>query len=256
MSAAERWLRQYRVVPAPTLRLVCLPHAGGAASFFRDWGRWLPPGVELTAVRYPGREDRILDSAPQHAADLADEVAAALLPLPDVPTAIFGHSMGAVLGYEVAARLEDLGARTLVHVGVSGSAAPHVRPRRHLHDAPDVALIDEVRRIGHADTAVYEHPDLADLALYALRADFAMMDRYVAASTPAIACPVTAYTGSADEDCPADAVAQWEVYTRSRFELLTFPGGHFYLDDYAPDVVRALVRTSGRGIELRDDARP
>lgn len=106
VNSVGRWLRRPRPVANPRLRLVCLPHGGGTAGAFYGWTAWLPADVELVAVQYPGRQDRFGEPCLRDMGELADAVAQALLPLLDRPVALFGHSMGAALAYEVTLRLE------------------------------------------------------------------------------------------------------------------------------------------------------
>ena len=108
----------------PRLRLVCFPHAGGTPAAFRGWADRLPPEVELLIACYPGRHNRFADPLWTRMEPLADEAAAALLRLPDVPTALFGHSMGAAVAYEAAVRLQAAG-RPPLRLFVSGHPAPH-----------------------------------------------------------------------------------------------------------------------------------
>ena len=123
-STWERWFRCDRPVVLPRVRLVAFPPAGAAASFFRPWTRFLPQGVELLGVQYPGREDRLLEPHPPDLHALADTIAAALGGRAGVPLALFGHSLGAAIAYEVAHRLQVQATARVVHVYLSGRPAP------------------------------------------------------------------------------------------------------------------------------------
>ncbi|WKX69509.1 thioesterase II family protein [Streptomyces sp. XD-27] len=234
-SLSSRWLRTLHAAGRPRVRLVCFPHAGGAAGFFRDWPRWLAPDIELLAVRYPGREDRILDEPASGMAELADSVAAALGGLPALPTAFFGHSMGASVAYEVALRMRTSGVPDLLMV--SGRAAPH--RLRAFPLADDEALVADVRRRGGPLAAALDHPELLDLVLPAIRADYRLLDAYAAeAELCEVGVPVAAFYGEADPDVPAESVLAWAGTSPGAFTARGFAGGgHFYLVEHAADLV-------------------
>jgi pyochelin biosynthetic protein PchC len=158
------------------LRLVCLPHAGGNASFFRTWAEQLPSTFELLAVRYPDREDRLLEPEAERLDELADRIAGALVPYVDVPVALFGHSMGAAVAYEVAVRLEERQGVSPVHLFVSGKQAPNLPDRRPVPDRSEQGLINEVRILGGFGMSAMDNPGTRELAVSALRADYALLD--------------------------------------------------------------------------------
>ena len=231
-----RWLRTLKPCPRPRLRLVCFPHAGGAASCFAPWARELPGDVELVAVRYPGREDRLADPFAESMEQLAEEITSACAPLFDRPVVFFGHSMGASVAYEVAVRLAARGALpALLCVSArQGPGGDH--PVRVLADQDDEALMAEVRGLGGTQAQAFDHPELRPLVLPPIRADYRLLRGYEPRIVP-LPCPVAAYYGAADADVPEAAVQAWRSVTRSGFTTRAFPGGHFYLADHT----RALV---------------
>lgn len=237
---SDVWLRPYRSVRRPRLRLVCFPHAGGAASAFFNWPRHLPDDVEVLAACYPGREGR-LDETPIDRMDrLVDAFTETLRPLLDRPLALFGHSMGASVAHEVAIRLNALPEATLAGLFVSSRVPPH-----RLDDvedfADDDALIEEVLRLGHGNAEVFDEPELRELILPALRADYRLVAAYPPGPREGIPVPVTAYGGTADPDVSMEDVRGWSEATTGTFDCRVFTGGHFYLEPHETQLVQDIA---------------
>jgi pyochelin biosynthesis protein PchC len=237
---AATWYRRPRPVPHPLGRLVCFGPAGSAASFFNGWVPHLPPSVELLAAQLPGREDRVDEPPVEDLPALADVLAEALVPN-DRPLVLFGHSLGAVLAYEVACRLEALRATGVGALCVSGRPAPgHERDDR-LHQADDDALWADVRRLGGTEAEVLDHPALRELLLPVVRSDYRLSETYVPPAGPRLRCRVAAVIGDRDPEVTADEAKAWQDVTGGPFTFAMLPGGHFYLRDPAA-LGQVLVR--------------
>ncbi|WP_419249527.1 thioesterase II family protein [Streptomyces griseorubiginosus] len=227
------WFRVHRRSVEPRLRLVCFPHAGGTAQLFHGWPARLPKDIEVLAVRYPGRQDRLAEPCVEDMATLADRITRALVPYLDRPVALFGHSMGSAVAYEVALRLESRHGTTAARLMVSGRAAPHRAPRGGLHEDDDDALIAGVRTLGSLGSEVFDIPELRELLLPALRADYRLIETYRPSDPAPVRAPVSAYIGDSDPGSGQEraSVAAWaELTTAGDFTLRSFPGDHFYLD--------------------------
>ncbi|MFC8566947.1 thioesterase II family protein [Streptomyces sp. NPDC057245] len=247
--AANAWFRVRRRAAEPRLRLVCLPHAGGTAQLFHGWPTLLPEDIEVLAVRYPGRQDRLAEACVEDMATLADAIDGALRPWLDRPLALFGHSMGACVAYELALRLEDRGF-VPEHLMVSAHAAPQRAGHSALHSAGDEALVAHVRSLGDLHGDAYDIPELRELLLPALRADYRLIEGYRPRRPAPVKAPITAYVGRDDVSCPLDDVLAWSGLSASgSFDLGSFPGDHFYLAereaDVVADVAARLTHTSG-----------
>jgi pyochelin biosynthesis protein PchC len=241
--ATDRRLR--RPVPRPyaSLRLLCLPHAGGSASLYRGWADLLPPHVESVLYCPPGREDRIAEPFPADFPSMVADLADAVAPLLDRPWAVFGHSMGAAVGHELALRVIRDGHRPPSHLFVSAREAPqHHRPgATHLLD--DAALCDELVQLGGTDAALMAMPELRSLVLPKVREDYRLIENYRPRNTALLPCPVTALAGIEDRELTLQEAEGWQDCTTGAFELLTFPGGHFYLSDQPSAVVNSVLRS-------------
>lgn len=228
MTSDDLWFRRYPAARTPRVRLVCFPHAGGNAQLFHGWSIRLPGDVELLAVRYPGRQERMAEPCVESMDELADAIAGALAGYRDVPLALFGHSMGAAVAYEVAARLEETGQGP-VHTFLSARNAPHRAPRTALHRAADDVLLASVRRLGTLGGDPYGVPELRELLLPVLRSDYRLIETYAPENPPLLRAPITAYIGVADPGCHVERVTAWAELTTGGFDLRSFPGDHFYL---------------------------
>ena len=239
-SHPSRWFRRFHPAEPGAPRLVCFPYAGGSASYFFPVSAALRPAVEVLAVQYPGRQDRRTEPVTADIGVLADEVTTALLAEPAAPTAFFGHSMGAVVGYEVARRLERLGI-VLSHLYVSGRRAPaRPLPDEDVHTRDDAGVLAELRALGGAGTELLADPDVRELAMPAIRGDYAAIESYAYVPGPPLRCPVTALVGDRDGKAPVPEVKGWAGHTTGPFDLRVFPGGHFYLDTRNAEVLAAI----------------
>lgn len=235
------WLRCAEARPWASLRLFCFPHAGGSAVAYRGWAKEMTAAVEVHAVQYPGRADRIADPFVSDAHRLARLAAGAMAPLLDRPFALFGHSMGAVLAYETARLLAERG-HPPVHLFASGARPPHDRGEpEHVADRDDEGVIEALRELGGSDAEVLADPEMRELILPYVRNDFRLVDGYVRRSGPPLPVPVTALVGTADPHVTEEQAAGWEAATDAAFTLKVLPGGHFYLVEHQTKVIHAVL---------------
>jgi pyochelin biosynthesis protein PchC len=241
--ASGAWLRCAHPRPGAHTSLLAFPHAGGSASFFRSWGTRLPPTVELTAVQYPGRLDRLREPCLDDVHQLADGVVTALRaqawPVPGRRVALLGHSMGAIVAFETALRLEALGIAP-VATFLSSHPAPG-RPLRHrLTEFTDQSLIGELRRLGATPAVLIEGPEARDVVLAGLRGDYRAVAGYQP-SAGRLTTPIVGLVGDDDPDVSPDDMRPWTEVTAGPMTLHVFPGGHFYLIAELDAVLRTAV---------------
>jgi pyochelin biosynthetic protein PchC len=239
-TGSGNWIRRFHPAPRAGARLVCLPHAGGSASYYVPVARALAPGVDVLSMQYPGRQDRrgepCIDSIPV----LADEITAVLADHTDRPLALFGHSMGATLAFEVARRLQAAGVSP-THVFVSGRRAPCTRRVEIVHLQSDATLVDEVRALAGTDTSLLDDADVLTMVLPALRGDYRAIETY-APNNATIDAPIVALVGADDPKVSHAEVSRWSEHTTGEFELYQYPGGHFYLNEQAGAVIALIGR--------------
>jgi medium-chain acyl-[acyl-carrier-protein] hydrolase len=236
------WVLQFRRKTGPRLRLFCFPYAGGGAAVYRGWAEQVQPEVEVCSVRLPGREARLAEPPFTRAADLAQALAGALEPLLDVPFAFFGHSMGALAAFELARELRRRGGPLPARLLVSGARAPG-RPDREppVRELPDTEFVAEVRRrYDGIPGAVLDNPELVQLLLPCLRADFTLVETYRPVDEPPLACPISCYGGLDDHHVSREDLEAWRGQTSSAFTLRMFPGDHFFLHSSESSLRRAI----------------
>jgi surfactin synthase thioesterase subunit len=235
------WCRRYRPAKDATARLVCLPYAGGSAPFFRPVAMALDAGIDVVALQYPGRQDRRAERPIGDMMELADRVHEILGRQPDLPLTLFGHSMGAVLGFELARRLEA-GGRGPAHLFASGRRAPSTHRDEAVHLRDDEGILDEVRRMDGTATTVLNDEEMMRAALPALRADYLATETYRCPPDAAVACPISALTGDSDPKTTLAEAEAWSRHTTGPFDLQVYPGGHFFLSGSALKVNAMLAR--------------
>jgi surfactin synthase thioesterase subunit len=223
--------------------LFCVPYAGVGASVYRQWGRMLPPAIDVCAVQLPGREGRLREQPFREIGPLLDAAVPSLRPWLDLPFAFFGHSMGALLAFELSRRLRDEGLGEPFHLFVSGRRSPEI-PLRHppISHLPDHEFVEEVsRRYNGIPDEVRRHQELLDLLVPGLKADLALLERYAYRPTAPLEGALTAFGGRADGEATGLDLAEWRVHTRGPFAVRMFDGGHFFIQASASDVLRAVA---------------
>jgi medium-chain acyl-[acyl-carrier-protein] hydrolase len=229
------------------VRLFCFPHAGGAGSAYRGWLTDLPASVGLSVVTLPGREDRLFEPLRTEIDDVVNEICPLIEPMLDRPFCIFGHSLGALIGAEVALALFRSTGRQPVHLFVSGCRPlPEIADPRKRHLWPDADLLDLLRDLNGTPAELLENPQYARLLLPAFRADLGLIAKYQYRPHAPLDIPVTAIGGEDDPTvAPAD-LHRWSEITRGPSSVVTFPGDHFYLRDEQAALIRTISARIGR----------
>jgi surfactin synthase thioesterase subunit len=221
------------------VRLFCLPYAGGGASTFRDWQQAFGDDVEVQPVQLPGRENRIGEDPRFTIAD----VAAAVAGRADRPYAIYGHSMGGRVAFEVVRELRRTGGPLPLRLYVGGARAPHVDDASLFDGLSRVDDDELLRRLGDGGglpAGVLEHPELVELLLPLLRADFERVDGYRYTPGEPLPVPIVAFHGRFDRAVSRAQSAAWERHTAAGFALHEFDGGHFFPQERLRELAAAI----------------
>lgn len=228
--------------PGALARLVCTPYAGGSSGVYHPWLRLLPAAIELNALQLAGRGHRVGRPAHDRLDELVLELTRAIVPWLDRPFVLFGHSLGALVSFELARSLRRCFCLSPVLLVVSGYRAPHLPPRRRpIHDLPREPFWEEIRRMHGTPPEVLADPQLTNLLEPTLRADFACVETYVHEPETPLDCPIVAFGGRADAEVSVEDLEAWAEHTEAGFSLSTFAGDHFFLHTEQRSVVRELL---------------
>ena len=243
-ARSQPWIVTYR--QAAGIRLLCFPYAGGGPSVFRNWPQYLSPDIELSAVQLPGREARMTEAPIGELGRLVDELAEAIEPSLDRPVALFGHSIGGLIAFELAREMRRRYGIEPVHLFVSGCPGPQVSDNDPLYDLPEDEFLDRMRRFNGTPREVLEHSEMMQLVLPALRADFSLRDTYVHVKEPPLRCAISVFGGLEDIRVGTEQLGAWRAHTSESFHMCLFQGDHFFLRTAQTAVVESVARTLQR----------
>lgn len=244
-GGSAAWLHPWSRRADGRANLFCFGYAGGSASIFRPWPAGLPAGLNLWAAQLPGRGNRLHEAPIASIPILVEALVAALRPHLGQPFALFGHSMGAVLAFEVARHLAENEGALPFHLFVSARRPPRMAGLDSpLHSLPDHEFVQEIdRRYGGIPAEIRQSPEVLALLLPALRADIAALETFLPAPRAPLSCPISAFGGMQDRRAPRDHLEAWRAETKGPFRIRCFAGGHFYLDARRDEVLADLSAT-------------
>lgn len=228
--------------PHARLRLFCFPYAGGdAVAIFRKWPQLLPSAVEVCPVQIPGRGIRLSEPPLTSLVAIVEAITEAIRTHLDKPFAFFGHSMGAMIGFELSRKLRRGHGVEPRILFVSGRAAPHVPdPDPPTYNLPEPEFLEELRRINGTPKEALEHPELMKLMLPILQADFQVCQTHAYVSEPPLSCPITVL-GGVQDDTTREELEAWKQHTASRCSVHVLPGDHFFIRTEHYTVMRIVA---------------
>lgn len=224
------------------LRLFCFPYAGGGAATFRDWCKALDAHADVVAVEYPGRGARRREAPLRRVTEIAESLIPDIISEIDGPFALFGHSMGGLVVYELLRALRHRGFQP-VCAFMSGCRPPSIkRSEKKLHELPDGEFVEELRKLNGTPEALLSDAELMSLAMPILRADFEAVATYSQQSEAALSCPIFAYGGMDDDNVTLEELEGWREMTSALCTVRVFPGDHFFLHSERLTLLRVLLR--------------
>jgi len=234
---------RFATVAQPRWRLFCFPFAGGGAAGYRTWHRTLPDDVDVVAIQLPGRDAHRRERPLDRIADMVRAARPVVEADSDLPYALFGHSMGALVAYELTVALEREGQSPPSHLFLSSRRPPDEQPDAPpIHALPDEEFLDLLQgRYGGVPEVVRREPDLLALLLPTLRADVAAIETYAPLTDRSVACPVRVYGGEHDRHPRPEQLPGWQRFADREVGVRLFPGDHFYLSAHQAELTADLA---------------
>ncbi len=222
------------------MNLICFPYAGGGAQIFNNWQAAFAQ-IQICAVQYPGRGRRVSEEPFTDCRELVQALLPNLLPFLNKPFAFFGHSMGAIIAYEVARNVQEQHGLKLERLIASGRRGPQLPPtERVTYNLPDPEFIEELRRLNGTPHEVLDHPELMQLMMGIIRADFQLTQTYQFSPGPQLSCPFSIFGGLEDAHVTPEHLEAWCELTSSECSIKMFEGDHFFLQTNDKPLLRAI----------------
>jgi medium-chain acyl-[acyl-carrier-protein] hydrolase len=243
----EKWFALFKRDSQARMRLFCFPYAGGGALAYRSWIEAMPPGIEVCPVQLPGRESRFNEKPYTELPPLVHELLSVIRPYLNSPFAFFGHSMGALISFELTKKLNAEGLALPLHLFISSRRGPHLPgPFPQFHDLPKSGLIDLLKSFGGVPDMILSDPEVLEFFLPTLRADLHLSETCPPENGNPLDCPITAFGGLQDPFTSITELEAWRRHTRQEFRLRTFPGGHFYIREFTRELLEEISLTLGK----------
>lgn len=240
-TKGNSWITFPRPNATALLRLFCFSYAGGGASTYHFWPYDLPDEIEVCPIQLPGREARLMEPAFFRIEPLVQVLAQQILPYLDKPFAFFGHSMGALVCFEMARFLRRSYKFQPEHLFVSARQAPQLSSNHDpIHQLPDAEFLNKLREYNGMSEEVLQNSELMKILLPILRADFAIGETYIYTVDDAFSCPLSAFGGKKDSHISYDGLRAWQSQTTGPFAMHMFPGDHFYLHYVRPQLLQMI----------------
>ena len=222
--------------------LWCLPYAGGNSSIFHRWPTFLDDIVEVRPVVLPGRESRFSEPAKDSLQTLADEILLEISQFADRNWALFGHSMGGALAWEIAIRIENLNIReNLLLLAISGRASPDLkRICPPIHQEDDLTFIQSLGKLGGTPSEILAERELMDLLLPTIRADFKAIETWIPSEGILSKTPILACGGILDKESEPSRIMGWKERSAAGFSLAKFEGDHFFIQSHQAQLLNTL----------------
>jgi medium-chain acyl-[acyl-carrier-protein] hydrolase len=246
---AERadWMVTFKSRSSPSIRLICCPYAGGSPELFRNWQDGLDEGVELLALRLPGRGSRIRESLYRDWEPLLKDVFAALLPYLAEPHAFYGHSFGGRLLYNLAQLTTVKQPGATRRLFLSGCRSPNIPQRRpYLHEMPDEDFRNALRDMRSMPEEILASKAIMRSVLPVIRSEIRLAEIWGDPGSVGIDIPITAIVGSEDHIDDRDSMRDWQQYGGEGSEVIEVPGDHFFLKTHQQvliDIINARLGT-------------
>lgn len=243
MPMSQNWYSEYKKAPAARIRLFCFHHSGGGASMYFPWVAHLSPYIEMVAIQLPGRENRFSEALNNNLQDIVAELSKNFAIYKDKPFFVFGHSLGALVSFELVKAIYKSYSLFPCHMIVSGSKAPHLPFRMtHLSQLDDNSLKEELKVYGGIDDDIFTNNEIFELFAPIIRSDFSIYEHYKYLETKPFPHDILALSGTEDQTVTVQEILSWEKYTEGNFEHIPFLGKHFFIKDHQKKIIEIINR--------------
>jgi medium-chain acyl-[acyl-carrier-protein] hydrolase len=227
--SARHWFSCAKLNRAARLRMFCFPYGGGGSAIYNTWPRSLPAFMEVYSAHLPGHGQRFSEPLITHMATLVEMLTRAIQPYLDKPFVFFGHSMGALISFELARHLRRNQIAEPVYLFVSGLPAPQIpKTTRLVHELTDSELTKELNNLGTSKDLL-ESVELMEMVLPIIRADYKLIETYSYKEEPPLTYPIMAFGGTCDNSVSREHLEEWKEQTKAAFGLRMIPGDHFFI---------------------------
>jgi len=233
-------IKNQKKVDKDKLTLLCLPFAGGGASTYNNWMERMRGKLNVCPIQLPGREERIMEKPYEDMSVMLDDLEQEVLSVIKGPYALWGHSMGAKIAYELEKRMEKSGYIAKCFF-VSGSRVPHIPESAPIYHLSDVEFKRELKRFEGIPKAILDNTELLDFFLPMLRADFAMDETYCSEMIEPLKCSIVAFGGDSDKEASIEDIKAWNDYSLNSFSYQIFSGGHFYVREHEEEIIETII---------------
>lgn len=251
MQKSNQWITGTKINPQARMHLFCFPYAGGSAAVFHSWSNYVPSLIEVCPVQFPGRGSRIREKPFVRMEPLVQAVIENIFSLIDKPFAIFGHSVGALIGFEVARELRRRSLQLPFHLFVSGCEAPTTTSTSPFtYDLPEPEFMAELRRLNGTPREILENPEMMNLLIPLLRADFELVQNYDYTPDLPLPFPITAFGGLQDTEVIIENIEEWSQQTTRKLSLHMLAGDHFFLNENREQILRVICKQMLQAAQL------
>lgn len=241
MKTINSWLFMPQPNSQAKFRLFCFPYAGANAFNFRSWAKYLPKDIEFCIIQLPGRANRSKEPLLKDIRSLVQTLAPALVSHLDLPFAFFGHSMGALMAFELTRQLRRLQAPLPIHLFISGRRAPQMPSfQPHVHSLPTPLFLEKIRRYSGTPEVILQNQELMDLLLPVLRADLQINETYTYKNDFLLDCPISAFGGLQDPEVSVEEMTAWSHLTSNTFNLRMYDGHHFFIQEHTCELLKIV----------------
>jgi medium-chain acyl-[acyl-carrier-protein] hydrolase len=239
---AAQWFSIQKPNPRASIRIFCFPYAGGGSQIYRTWPQSLLSDVEVCTAQLPGRGTRMREQPFDNILPMVEALAGAIEPYLDKPFAFFGHSMGAMISFELVRQLRAARGIEPAHLFVSGRRAPQIPNEDPItYNLPEAEFCEELLRLNGTPKEVIDQPELMQIMLPLLRADFSVVETYAYRPDVSLDCPITVFGGLQDTEVTRDQLEAWREQTTASCTLRMLPGNHFFLNDVQAQAILLRV---------------